>query len=192
MLLDVIQGRRSIRTYNNTKISDDDIHYILEAGRYAPSGGNAQPWLFGVIDDRELINELVKCCHNQKWIAAAPVVIALCTKRFSEDDVDMEKYRLGKLNDEIYNMDPNVLDILCAREHQTLLAADNMMLAAYERNIGSCLIAYFDVYKASKLLKVPNSHLVTYLLTLGHYDTIPAPKEVKPSEEIVFNNIYDK
>lgn len=191
MLMDTIKGRRSIRKYKNIPIPEEDLMYILEAGRLAPSGGNEQPWLFGLVDDKKLIGELAKCCNNQKWINSAPAVAVICTKRFSDDDLDVEKYRLGKLKDEIYDMDPNVLDIICAQEHQALLPAMNMMLAAHERGIGSCIVAYVDVYRASKVLKVPNSHLVTYLLTLGYGDAEPKPKDTKPMDDILFRNTYD-
>lgn len=192
MFLDIVKNRRSIRKYKDSLISDEDLEYIIDAGRLAPSGGNEQPWLFGVIRDKKLISELVKCCRNQRWIASSPVVIALCTKRLTEDDLDVEAYRLGKLKEELYDIDSNVLDIIGAQEHQALLAAGNMTLAAAEKGIGSCIVAYVDVYKASRLLKVPNSHLVTYILTLGAADVVPASRKVKDFNEVVFYDQYDK
>lgn len=190
MFLDLVKTRRSIRNYEAKKIPDEDLKYILDCGRLAPSGGNEQPWLFGVVDDRDLMEELAKCCHGQKWISTAQSVIAICTKRMSEGDMEIEKYRLGKLHEEVYDINPNVLDILCSQEHQALIAAENMALSAAEKNIGSCIIAYIDVYRASKILKVPNSHLVTYLLTLGYASKLPEERSVKTAEEIVFHNVY--
>jgi Nitroreductase len=192
MLLDIIKSRRSIRSYLDREIPDEDLQYILECGRHAPSGGNEQPWMFGVIDDRELIQEIARNSSGQKWIGSAPAVIALCTKRFSDEDLNVEKYRLGKLREEIYDVDPNVLDILCAQEHQALIAAENMALAAAERGIGSCIVALVDIYRVSKILKVPNSHLVTYILTLGYPAKAPNERQVKTMDEIVFHNIYNK
>ena len=192
MLIDIIKSRRSIRKFTDKQILKEDLMYVLDAGRLAPSGGNEQPWIFGIIDDRELINELARYSNNQRWIANAPVVIALCTKRMSDEDMDVEKYRLGKLKEDLYDIDPNVFDIICAHEHQALIAAQNMTLTAWEKGIGSCIIAYLDVYKASKLLKVPNSHLVTYLLALGYPDIESTPKNLKSLDEIIFYNKYDK
>lgn len=190
MFWDLVKSRRSIRSYKETKIPDDDLKYILDCGRLAPSGGNEQPWLFGVVDDRYLLEELAKCCHGQKWIGTAKVAIAICTRRMSEGDLEVEKYRLGKLHEEIYDINPNVLDILCPQEHQALIAAENMAIAAAEKNIGSCVVAYLDVYKASKILRVPNSYLVTYILTLGYALKVPDERSMKPAEEIVFHNQY--
>lgn len=190
MILDLIKERRSIRKYLDINISKEDINYILEAGRYAPSGGNEQPWRFGIIDDKNIIKEIVKACRNQKWIGNAPVIIALCTKRSKDEDLSVEMYRLGKLKDEIYNIDSNVIDILCAREHQTLIAAENIMLAARERNIGSCLVSYIDVYRASKVLNLPDDYLVTFIITLGYEEESKDNKDIKKLEDVVFYNHF--
>ena len=47
----VIQDRRSIREWTEEPVSEEDIAMILEAGRQAPSGENAQPWRFIVVKD---------------------------------------------------------------------------------------------------------------------------------------------
>jgi nitroreductase len=47
----IIQDRRSIRDFTEEPVSDRDLDMILEAARQAPSGENAQPWRFVVLDD---------------------------------------------------------------------------------------------------------------------------------------------
>jgi NADPH-dependent glutamate synthase beta subunit-like oxidoreductase/nitroreductase/NAD-dependent dihydropyrimidine dehydrogenase PreA subunit len=54
----VIYTRRSNRVFTPEQVSDDLIHRVLETGRFAPSAGNAQPWQFLVIQDRELLDEI--------------------------------------------------------------------------------------------------------------------------------------
>ncbi len=49
----VIQDRRSIREWTDEPVSEDDLQMILESGRQAPSGENAQPWRFIVVRDAE-------------------------------------------------------------------------------------------------------------------------------------------
>ena len=71
MILDLLKSRRSVRKYSDKKITKEQIDYIIEAGRLSPSGGNEQPWKFGVITDKELIKEIAKLAYNQKWIAGA-------------------------------------------------------------------------------------------------------------------------
>jgi nitroreductase len=62
MILDLLRKRCSVRNFSETAISERIISDILEAGRLSPSGGNEQPWKFGVITDKkqiELISLLI-------------------------------------------------------------------------------------------------------------------------------------
>ncbi len=54
----VIMTRRSIRNFKKTPVNDNLIRRVLEAGRFAPSAGNAQPWKFVVITDQDLIADM--------------------------------------------------------------------------------------------------------------------------------------
>ena len=54
----VIQDRRSIREWTDEPISEQDLAMILEAGRQAPSGENAQPWRFIIVRDAETRKKL--------------------------------------------------------------------------------------------------------------------------------------
>ncbi len=48
-LLKIMKGRRSIRRFKDIPVPKDDITKILEAGRWAPSATNSQPWHFVVV-----------------------------------------------------------------------------------------------------------------------------------------------
>jgi nitroreductase len=52
-LLDIIRHRRSVRVYKRGKVAPNQLELILEAGRWAPSGANTQPWEFVVTRDRQ-------------------------------------------------------------------------------------------------------------------------------------------
>ncbi|MBI9092112.1 MAG: FAD-dependent oxidoreductase [Desulfobacterium sp.] len=54
----VIYRRRSVRMYTKDQVPREDIHRILEAGRFAPSAGNSQPWRFVVVRDRDFMDEM--------------------------------------------------------------------------------------------------------------------------------------
>jgi nitroreductase len=57
-LFDAIAGRKSIRRFKQVPVPDEDITKILDAGRWAPSANNTQPWSFIVIKDRELLGNM--------------------------------------------------------------------------------------------------------------------------------------
>lgn len=56
----VILERRSIRAFKKDPLPDSMIKRILEAGRYAPSAGNMQPWKFIVVTSPEILAEMEK------------------------------------------------------------------------------------------------------------------------------------
>ncbi|MGD9034607.1 MAG: nitroreductase family protein, partial [Desulfobacteraceae bacterium] len=53
-ILEIMKTRRSIRRYKQKDVPDDLLHKIMEAGRWSPSGDNAQPWRFIVVRDPEV------------------------------------------------------------------------------------------------------------------------------------------
>ncbi len=66
-----IMERRSIRRYKKDPLPDGMIQRILEAGRFAPSAGNYQPWKFIVINSREILDEMEKDIIKMCKIMAA-------------------------------------------------------------------------------------------------------------------------
>ena len=59
-----ILNRRSMRNFKDKPVPEPLIKRILEAGRFAPSGGNTQPWKFAVVTDKAFLNELEEVCYN--------------------------------------------------------------------------------------------------------------------------------
>ena len=56
-ILDAIQARQSIRSFKNKEVSKEIIENILNISRFAPSGGNTQPWKIYVLS-QGLMKEL--------------------------------------------------------------------------------------------------------------------------------------
>lgn len=59
----LILERRSVRNFKPDPVPEPLIERVLEAGRFAPSAGNHQPWRFIVITDRELLASLEAACQ---------------------------------------------------------------------------------------------------------------------------------
>jgi nitroreductase len=112
-ILAAIQGRRSIRKYTDEPVADDAVRAILEAGRWAPSGMNNQPFRFLVLrreDPRfETLSGLTKYTHIVK---SCPVMIAL----FLDKKATYHEHK----------------------DHQSAGACiQNMMLAAHAQGLGT-------------------------------------------------------
>lgn len=68
----VIMERRSVRNFKKTPVPETLIRRILEAGRFAPSGGNHQPWKFTVVTDPKFLAEL-EAAGRGVWQGLYPV-----------------------------------------------------------------------------------------------------------------------
>ena len=56
--INTIISRKSTRAFKPDQIKDNDLQVILDAGRFAPSGGNTQPWLFTVVQNPALLKKI--------------------------------------------------------------------------------------------------------------------------------------
>ncbi len=89
-----IKNRRSVKEYKKEQITDAELMEVLEAGMNAPSGGNRQPAVFIVVQNREWIDKL--CVLNAKIAGApegwdvfygAPTLIVSCDRQYAERSV---------------------------------------------------------------------------------------------------------
>ncbi|BCS88199.1 nitroreductase family protein [Pseudodesulfovibrio sediminis] len=87
-ILDAIFNRRSIRKFTDEPVTRDEIHTILDAGRWAPSGLNNQPWRFMVITRDTLrhadLAECTKYAHIVRQSAACICILLDKTAMYSE------------------------------------------------------------------------------------------------------------
>jgi len=74
--LKTIKTRRSIRKFKNKPIASEIITHILEAGRWAPSGLNNQPWRFMVLSGQKK-DTLCQFTHCRNIIKSADKLIAV-------------------------------------------------------------------------------------------------------------------
>ena len=193
-ILETIKSRRSVRKYLPDQIKQEELNIILEAGIYAPSGHNDQPWHFTVIHNKELIDQMDT--ETKKNMANAPV--------------DWVR-NMGK-NDKlrIFHNAPTVIVVSGRKDALAPLidssaAVQNMLLAAKSLNIGSCwiglakfffqnpenalkldLASFFqtiieDMYipKNASKVNIPEGYEPYFAVTLGYpasTEDIPAPK----------------
>lgn len=136
-VLEVISKRRSIRKYKKEQISEEKLSLIIEAGRFAPSGGNNQTNHFIAIQNRETLQELK----------------LMVEKEFAKMEIKEDTYRSLKNSilaskkggyDFTYNA-PTLIVVANQKGYGNAMAdcsvaLENMMLAAVSLDIGSCWI----------------------------------------------------
>lgn len=64
-MLDFIKSRRSTRKFKQEMITEEMLDKIVEAGRFAPSGGNSQSTHFIVIKNKEVLDRLASLAKEE-------------------------------------------------------------------------------------------------------------------------------
>ena len=197
----VIRKRRSVRKFKKDPIPKTTIDELIESARLAPSGGNGQDWLFGVITDEEMIKELSLAANDQKWIRSAPLVIALCVstkwnlRTLSKDDfsliVNKERFT-EKFIGYLQEYDEQTPVSLLFNNSIPLIPGEHIFLTAINNGLHACWVGYLDVKRATTILNLPKDYFCLFLMPIGYKDETIHPKVRKKTEEIVFYNKYDK
>ena len=97
--LDVIFSRKSVRSYTDQPVSDEQVETMLRAAMAAPTGMNVQPWRFVVIRDQAVKDKLAG--PRGGMIAQAPVVFVICgettlmRKPFGQPDAEAVEVENG-------------------------------------------------------------------------------------------------
>ncbi|MEM0021885.1 MAG: nitroreductase family protein [Fervidicoccaceae archaeon] len=162
--IEFLISRRSVRRFTQENIDDELIEKILYAARYAPSARNSQPWIFIVVREKSLKEELSRIHPYAYPLREAPLGIAVaCDKRLSPTS-----YMLDCANATIY-----------------------LMLAAHAYGIGTVWIqALRDIEKISELLSLPPDIIPIAIVAMGYPAETPKPRPRKSLDELVFLNRY--
>jgi nitroreductase len=198
-VMDAIRARRSARLFLDKPLPDGAAETLLEAARLAPSGGNGQNHLFGVVTEPNLKRELARAAGEQMWIAGAPVVLACCA-RVPEDRFDVPPDDFGRIVDEL-RFGRAFMDYIAAcpdgravamlfENAAPLIPMENMLLAAAGMGLSGCAVGYLDILRAGEILNLPEDIACLYLLPIGYAAQEPGTKETKPLDAVSFFGRY--
>lgn len=94
-ILDAIEQRRSIREFTDQAVDISTLHEIIQAGVWAPSGLNNQPWRFVIITDAATRALLAEQTHYGHIVLAAPALIAVYLEKESMYDAIKDAQSAG-------------------------------------------------------------------------------------------------
>ena len=180
---ELLLARESTRVYSGREVSREDMMKIVDAGRLAPSGCNAQPWKFVVVDEPEAKKKLLDAMvfgNNEcaaPWADKAGAFVIVAEQRAE--------------------VKPMVLH--CYNDSQRFAQADNgraslnMCYAAAELGIGSCIIGCFDHAKMREAFGIPKDVTLRELIAFGYPEKVSeARKKIrKPREEVCSFNGWE-
>jgi nitroreductase len=192
MLIDLLNKRYSCRDFDSKEISSDIVEYIIECGRLSASGGNEQPWKFGIITDKDLIKKISEAAsvnYDQSWIANAPLIIVLCTQIFDYTGSEVGMKRFPSYHERIHAIDRDLFALIDMEEHQTKIPGEHMVLAALEHGIYSTWVSSIDCEKVGQLLGI-DGYWVSNIIVFGYPKTIREVTPKKNTEDIAFTNSF--
>jgi nitroreductase len=172
-----IKTRRSVREYLDMPLSEETIKKIIDAGRYAPTGLNLQPWRFMVVQNKEMLNKLSDY--------SKPILVKNLEGRKDAGAVNFLK-RLQDKNFNLFYNAPVLIFVIGSKnnaltDYDCSMCAENMMLAAQSLGIGSCWIGGAAVIQQSEELmaelKIPQNYKIIAPLIFGYPGTTPPPPE---------------
>ena len=163
-VLEAIKTRSRIRAYKPDPVPEEVLEEILEAGRWAPSAANSQPWEFIVFTDPEIKRRLARAFMYGPFLVEAPVGIMVV--------VDFWKSP-------------------CQIQDGTL-AAYSMMLAAHGLGLGTCWVnPSVNESEVKEILGIPREKQVICALALGYPAEAPT-KERKKLKDMVYRERWGK
>jgi len=169
-VLEAIRTRRTIRKFKSEPVSDDLVEKVLEAGRWAPTGSNLQPWRFVVIKNQAILDMIRKVSPG--YLGATPMAIAVCS------DKATAHAKGGKLG----------------RDYLTIadcsMAAENMLLAAHALGLGACPVKSFSIAAVKEILELPEGIEPELILMIGYPDETPPVPPKHPLDKIAFLDKY--
>ena len=142
--MDAITGRRSVRSFTDEPVTDDEIRQLLDAARRAPSWANTQSWEFIVVRDRILIEKLTDTYSPtnpaRKCSASSSVVIVACARTRHagfRDGVQRTRYDSWHMFD-------------------LGLAVQNLCLRAHDLGLGTVIVGSLNHEACDSVLGVPD------------------------------------
>jgi nitroreductase len=165
-ILEVIRSRRSIRKYEPDPISEEEINKILEAGRWAPSADNSQPWRFIVLRSEEVRKKLADVLTWGRFLSQAPLGIAVTVNP-------------GASNHPV---------------EDGAAATQNMLLEAHSLGLGACWVGTYgggNEESAKKVLKIPEGERLLSVIAIGRLAESPQRTRRK-LDEVTFTDRYGK
>ena len=189
ILSDIVAKRRSIRKFEDTPVSREDIEKIVQIGMQAPSGFNAQMWDVVVVDDVKLRDEIsgyildgIGKAKTSKGFKTAPVFIL-----FYADERTRAYGPAAKKEDDNWWEFTRTVSLSASFM--------SMQIAAASLGLGTMWVSAFrnpEVdSRAKTLLSIPSHFKVFEMMALGHPAIKPGNKKLRQLSDTIHYNKSD-
>lgn len=156
---EVIHSRKSVRSFIDRPVSDDDLGTMVRAGMAAPTGKNLQPWVFYIIRDKDLLIRLGDELPTAAMLGSVHSAIMVCGDLTKADTTSYRNYW--------------VMDCSAASE--------NILLTAESLGLGACWTAVFPYDSRQSIVRkhisLPEHHVPLNIIPVGYPAGMESPKD---------------
>jgi nitroreductase len=180
----VIRTRRTARAYRADPVPEALLNELVELATLAPSGMNGQPWRFSIVTNRDALKQ-VNVKVKQGLSAMLPGLPAL------------QQYESVLLSEEydIFYGAPALIVVQCPQGNQlgvmdSLLAAENLILAAHAKGLGSCFMGFLLMAQGAEgvaaAVGMREGYQMVAPIVVGYSDAIPQTPPERNAPEITW------
>jgi len=171
-MMEHIKARRTVRKFKPDPVPQETLDTVFEAGMWAPSHANAQPWDFAVVGPEARAKLLGIYQAKAKELLADPDLPAPKRKNLEilREDFGGAPYMvavLGRPGVEPLEQLENPLSTACA--------VQNMCLAAWGLGVGTVWLSLGAAPPSRQILQVPEGASIVALLAMGYPEEVPPP-----------------
>lgn len=184
-ILEIIKARRSTRSFKEIEVEKEKIDKIIEAARYAPSGGNNQSSHFIVIQNKQFLDELANIAQTE----------------FSKMEVEEDMYKSlkssilqSKKGNYVFHYHAPVLVVVCNKKGygnamaDSACAIENMLIMANALDLGSCYINQLTWLSEHEVIRnklnLSEDEMVCGAVAIGYPNTIDGLPNRQPLERM--------
>jgi nitroreductase len=174
---ELVKKRRSIHYFTEEHVTNEELTYILESAKWAPSAGNVQPTRYLIIrnvENRKKVWESttrIKGVTPQNFILKAPVHIIVLS------DTTAYRGRQSNIRSELFSI------------QDSAAATMNLLLAVADLEMGACWVGMFNEDFLREAFNIPSHIKPVAIIPIGHTKSKEKTRKRKPIEELVF---YEK
>ncbi len=174
---------RSRRSYHGDPVSEEQLGWIVDSARYAPTSSFIQAYSVVAVRDPDKKRAVARLCGDQPHILEAPVFLAICA----------DLYKL-KLCCERHGKDlrHRSLEVFVQASIDAALVGQNLQLAAESEGLGSCMLgaARNHPVELARLLDLPRHVYVVFGMVIGRARDEPVARGRMPLDGVLHHESY--
>lgn len=186
VITDCMLSHRSIRSYTDKAVSDENLDKIIRAVQAAPNWVNLQLVSIIAIKDAQRRKLFSHLCGDQPHIAEAPVFLVFCADYHR---VAVACGKKGQTLDEVMQD----IDMVIVGAHETGIALEAAIVAAESLGLGIVPIGDVrkNVQEVIRELQLPRYVFPMLGLCIGYPANDPGQKPRLPKEAVYFEEKYN-